>query len=435
MIGIRREDKNPWERRVPLTPEHVAVLARGQHLRVRVQTSPIRVFPDAAYEAAGAEIAPDLSGCRLVLGVKEIPVHLLTPGAAYLFFAHVVKGQAHNMPMLRRLMELGCTLVDYERITDDRGHRLIFFGLQAGHSGMIDTLWALGERLSRLEVPTPFASIRQALRYASLAEAQTDVAAAGERIAADGLPRTLAPLVVGFTGYGNTYRGAAEIFDLLPFEEIPPEDLHRLMKDATPRRDRVYKVVFREHHTVEPISDGAPFDLAGYMAHPEGYRGVFDRYLPHLSVLVNCVYWEPRYPRLVTRETLKRMFADPERARLRVIGDISCDIEGAVECTVRATNPGDPVFVYDPATGQAPQGLDGPGVVVLAVDNLPCELPADASEHFSEMLLPFVPALARCDWDAPLEDLALPHEILRALILHRGQLTPAYAYLESHLPR
>jgi saccharopine dehydrogenase (NAD+, L-lysine-forming) len=434
MIGILRESKNRWERRVPLTPDHVAVLTQGQHLRVLVEPSEIRAFSEKAYEEAGASVSSDLSPCRVVLGVKEIPLDRLEHGKAYAFFAHVAKGQKHNMPMLRRLMELGCSLVDYERIVDDRGRRLIFFGLQAGHSGMIDTLWALGRRLRHEGIrPNPFEEIRQALDYATLADAQTAVSAAGERILSEGLPEALTPFVCAFTGYGNTYRGAAEVFDLLPFREIAPTEVPLLAGAGSPDRHAVYKAVFHEEHTVEPASPWDRFDLQDYYAHPERYRPIFSKYLPHLSVLVNCVYWEPKYPRLVTLEALRELFGGQDPPRLKVIGDISCDIGGSVECTVRSTDSGDPLFVYDPLTGRDTLGIEGRGPVVLAVDNLPCELPVDASQHFGDMLLPFVPALARCPWDEPLERLPLPPEILRAVIVHRGKLAPFYVYLERHL--
>ncbi|MBZ5639944.1 MAG: hypothetical protein LAO51_14450 [Acidobacteriia bacterium] len=434
MIGIRRENKNRWERRVPLTPDHVAVLTQGQHLRVFVEPSEIRAFPEWAYEEAGASVTADLAPCRVILGVKEVPVERLEAAKVYAYFAHVAKGQSHNMPMLRRLMELGCTLVDYEKIADDRGRRLIFFGLQAGHSGMIDTLWALGRRLRHEGIrPNPFDDIHQALDYATLAEAQTAVSAAGERILSEGLPEVMTPFVCAFTGYGNTYRGAAEVFDLLPFRDIAPAEVPELAGNLPRDRHVVYKAVFHEEHTVEPASPWDRFDLQDYYAHPEKYRPTFAQFLPHVAVLVNCVYWEPKYPRLVTLQALRELFGAKEPPRLKIIGDISCDISGSVECTVRSTDSGDPVFVYDPVTGRDTLGIAGRGPVVLAVDNLPCELPVDASQHFGDMLLPFVPALARCPWDEPLEQLPLPPEILRAVIVHRGKLAPSYVYLERYL--
>jgi saccharopine dehydrogenase (NAD+, L-lysine-forming) len=145
-IGIRREDKNIWERRAPLNPDHVRKLV-AQGIEVLVQPSPIRTFPDQAYRQAGATISEDLSSCPMVFAIKEIPPHQFVAGHAYMYFAHVIKGQAHNMPMLQRLLDLRCTLIDYEKVTDEAGKRLIFFGRHAGLAGMIDSLWALGRRL------------------------------------------------------------------------------------------------------------------------------------------------------------------------------------------------------------------------------------------------------------------------------------------------
>jgi alpha-aminoadipic semialdehyde synthase len=155
------------------------------------------------------------------------------------------------------------------------------------------------------------------------------------------------------------------------------------------------------------------------------------RHLDHLTVLVNGVYWEPGHPRVVGLDDLQRLWSGGA-PRLRVIGDVSCDLNGSIEATVRLTTPGDPVYVYDVAAGRPVAGYDGRGPVILAVDNLPCELPVDASQHFGDALLRFVPPLARCDFSVPYDRLALPDELKRAVIVHRGALTPPYAYLEHH---
>src|SRR5882672_4175060 len=227
VIGIRREEKNPWERRAPLTPGHVAELARFG-LTVAIEPSPLRVFPDEAYRTAGGRITADLSSCSVVVGVKEIPIGQLLPGTAYLFFAHVTKGQPGNMAMLRRLMELRCSLVDYEKIVDDRGRRLVFFGRHAGFAGMLDTLSALGRRLLWEGIGSPFASLRPAHDYADLEEAHDELARVAASIRRDGVPDRLHPVAFGFTGSGNASKGAQEIFDHLPYEEILPEDLPSL---------------------------------------------------------------------------------------------------------------------------------------------------------------------------------------------------------------
>jgi alpha-aminoadipic semialdehyde synthase len=184
---------------------------------------------------------------------------------------------------------------------------------------------------------------------------------------------------------------------------------------------------------VEPVSPDDRFELQDYYQHPEKYRSRFSTYVPYLTVLVNGIYWESKYPRLVTKRYLRELFGGPTRPRLRVIGDISCDVEGAIECTVRCTEPGDPVYVYNPLTGETADGYAGEGVVVLAVDILPSQLPREASMDFSAVLKRFIPAIAQADYTVPFEELALPPEIKRAVIAYRGELTPDYRYLEQYL--
>jgi hypothetical protein len=337
------------------------------------------------------------------------------------------------MPMLKRMMELGCHLIDYEKVTDGRGRRLIFFGRHAGLAGMIGTLWALGRRLDWEGVSNPFSDLRQAYQYTDLAEAKAAVSAVGERIVREGLPEEITPLICGFAGYGNVFRGADEIIELLPVREINPQDVVAVSQSGDHARNALYKVVFKEEHTVEPVSPKDRFELQDYYDHPEKYRSVFYGYLPHLTLLVNCVYWEAKYPRLVTKADLRRLFGAAEPPRLRVIGDISCDTEGAIEGTVKSTDPSAPVFVYDPDEDRAIDGVAGQGPVIMAVDILPSELPRDASEYFSGVLMEYVPDMAQADYSVPFEELALPSEIKRAVIVYQGKLMPAYRYIEKYL--
>ena len=432
-IGIRREDKSVWERRVPIVPEHVRQLQEEHSIEVWVQPSDIRVFKDTDFAQAGARVKEDLSPCPVVFAVKEIPTDFLQAGHTYVFFSHVIKGQPYNMPMLKRLMELGCQLIDYEKVTDELGRRLIFFGRHAGLSGMIDTLWALGQRLDWEGIPNPFSELHQAHQYKSLSEAKVAVSALGERISREGLPEQITPFVCGFAGYGNVFHGANEIIELLPVQEIEPQEVTAVAQSTDYAKDVVYKVVFREEHMVDPISPDERFELQDYYDHPEKYRGVFSTYLPHLNLLVNCVYWEAKYPRLVTKADLKQLYGGKEPPRLRVIGDISCDIEGAIEGTVKSTEPGDPVFVYDPFKDRAMDGVQGRGPVIMAVDILPSELPRDASEYFSGVLMAYIPAIAQADYSVPFKELALPPEIKRAVIVYQGELTPEYRYLKQYL--
>ncbi len=433
IIGIRREDKNEWERRVPLIPADAAAIQRDRGLRFIVQPSPIRVYSDDEFRAAGIEVKEDLSEASLIFAIKEIPVRLLLPRKTYVYFSHVVKGQPYNMPMLGRLLELGCSLVDYEKIADDHNRRLIFFSRHAGYAGMIETLWCLGQRLRWRGLQTPFAELRHAFEYPSLDAAEAHLKEIGDRIARDGLPEGLRPLVIGLAGYGNVSQGAQEILNSLSMTEISPAELPAAASSAREDGPPLVKVVFKEQDMVRPTTPGRPFELQEYYQHPERYLGSFDRHLPYLDVLVNTIYWEERYPRLVTREWAQTHYLPGLRPRLQVIGDISCDIEGSIELTLKATKPGAPCYTYDPMEDDVRDGVEGHGPVVMAVDNLPCELPRESSQHFSATLRDMVPDLAGADWGADFARLGLPPHLMKAVIAHKGELTPPYGYLRHYV--
>jgi alpha-aminoadipic semialdehyde synthase len=432
-LGIRTEDKSQWERRVPLVPADAKAL-KVAGIDVAVQTSHHRAFSDEEFDHAGVAVQDDLSDCDIIIGIKEIPKAKLEAGKVYLFFPHVIKGQPANMPMLQRLMELNATLVDYERIVDEQNRRLIFFGRHAGLAGMINTLWSLGKRLEVEGSPSAFSRLKQARTYADLSGAKEDLERIAVRIAADGIPAAIHPLVVGFTGYGNVSQGAQEILDILPVVIVSPAELKRMAQNTACDPRRVYKVVFKEADLVEPIEAGSGFDLEDYYRRGAGaYRGVFDRYVNDLSVLVNCVYWDERYPRLLTLEQCRRLWGPGRSPKLKVIGDISCDVGGSIECTIKSTEPGDPVYVYEPSTGTVKDGFEGDGPVMMAVDILPSEIPRESSIDFSRVLKPLLPQLAAADLSKPFAELALPPELKRAVIVYRGELTPDYAYLNSSL--
>jgi alanine dehydrogenase len=433
IFGIRREDKNPWERRVPLIPSHIRELVKVHGLKFYIQPSEIRVFADDDFRLEGGKIQESLAPCSVILAVKEIPLDFLEPGKAYFLFSHTIKGQRHNMPMLRRMAGLGCTLVDYERIVDDRGRRMVFFGRQAGGAGMIDTLWALSIRLLAEGVPNPFSCLRQTYMYQSLVEAKEDMAEIGFQIRRHGLPAQLVPFACGFMGYGHVSQGAQEIFDLLPVEDIEPEEFAGFFRKKNFSPYRVYKTVFREEHLVRSREAGKAFNLEEYYRHPENYEPVFEPYLPYLTVLINGIYWSPKYPRFVTKKSIQKLFSGTKVPRLRIIGDISCDIGGAVECTLRATDPKDPVFVYDPENDAAIFGFEGRGPFIMAVDNLPAEIPLESSVFFSQALKPFMPAVGMADFSGPFEQCELPPPVKRAVILYRGEFTPAYEYMQEFL--
>ncbi len=431
-IGVRLENKSVWERRTPLVPQDILNL-RNQGIDVVVQASPNRAFADTEFQAAGIPVQADLDNCEVILGIKEIPWHEFRERKTYLFFAHVIKGQIHNMPMLRRLLALNTTLIDYEKITDEYNQRLIFFGRHAGLAGMLNSFWALGQRLLVEGIANPFDVLRQAREYANLTEALKDIDQVAARIQNQELPSALQPLVTAFVGYGNVSRGAQEVFDRLPHTEIQPQQLPGLMASPAPAQNGLYKVVFKEEDCFAAL-DGNPFELADYYRHgATRYQSVFEPYLPHLTMLIHCSYWDARYPRIMPLTSFQKLWTGSRSPRLRVIGDISCDVGGSIEGTRKATDPGTPAYVYDPEANCVSDGFSGRGPVIMAVEILPTEIPRESSESFSEVLSPYIPALARANYAAPLADLALPPEIKRAIITHQGQLTPDYLYLQEYL--
>ncbi len=427
-VGIRYEDKYELERRVPLVPEDIKKLT-GEGLRIQVQSSEKRIFGDSEYSRAGAEIVPDMKNADVIFGVKEVTIPSFEQNKTYVFFSHIIKGQSYNMPMLRSMIEKKVNLIDYEKVTDEKGRRLIFFGNYAGLAGMIDTIWALGLRLKYMGIDTPFIKLKQARMYNSLEEAKSDLRDISAEIAEKGLPEEICPLTVGFTGYGNVSKGAQEIFNILPFKEISPAELPGLNNSKTSNK-KLYKTVFKEEHLAER-KDGSQFILQDYYDHPELFSGTFEKYIPHLSVMMNCVFWTEKYPRLVTKKYLKANHTGS--SKLLAIGDVTCDVHGSVECTELGTPINDPIYVYDPVKGTHKMGYTGDGLLIMSVDILPSELPRESSEFFSRELYPFVKSIASCDFSAGYEDLSLPVEIKKALILHKGEFTPDYRYIQNFL--
>jgi alpha-aminoadipic semialdehyde synthase len=422
---IIRETKNDWERRAPLTPDHVRELVE-QGLDVGVVASPIRAFEDEAYSAAGATVERDTTSGHVVLGIKEPPVDTIGDGQVFMVFSHTIKGQAYNMPLLQRFLDRGATLIDYERIVDDQGRRLIAFGNYAGIAGAIDSVWALRGRLDALGIAHPLGDARMAHEYATTTRAYAAMREIDERIRSEGFDPSMGPVVFAIVGCGNVGRGAGEVLDHLGAVRVSAADLGDL--DPDPRV--LYRVDLLEHDLYERL-DGGPFELQEYYDHPERYRCVADALLDHVTLLINTAYWDVRYPRVVPRQSLRR-FAD-SRDRMLVIGDVSCDVGGSVEATVRCTDLDAPVFVYDPDSGAALSGVAGRGTVVLSVDHLPCELSEEASMFFGDILRRLLPGLAAADLDADLDAACLPPELLRAAITWRGALTPAYEYLQQYL--
>ncbi|KAL5207069.1 hypothetical protein ABZP36_031504 [Zizania latifolia] len=430
VVGILAETVNMWERRAPLTPSHCARLLLGGGKRrtgvnrIIVQPSTKRIHHDAQYEDAGCEISEDLSDCGLIIGIKQPKLEMILPDRAYGFFSHTHKAQKENMPLLDKILEERVSLFDYELIVGDDGKRLLAFGKFAGTAGLIDFLHGLGQRYLGLGYSTPFLSLGQSHMYPSLAAAKSAVIAIGEEIATFGLPSGICPIVFVFTGTGNVSQGAQEIFKLLPHTFIDAEKLPELSAvQSTKRVFQLYGCVVSSRDMVTPNDPNTRFNKADYYAHPEHYRPVFhERIAPYASVIVNCMYWERRFPRLLSIDQFQQLMKNG--CPLVGISDITCDIGGSIEFVNKSTSIESPFFRYDPSTNSCHDNMEGSGVICLAVDILPTEFSKEASQHFGDILSKFVASLASAKGL-----LELPLHLRKACIAHAGGLTSLYEYI------
>ena len=392
-IAVIREGKVPPDARVPLTPTQVASL-RASGIDIVVQPSPGRAFTDEEYTAAGVPLVEDISDRELLLGIKEVPIDQLIPGKQYCFFAHVAKEQPYNQPLMRALLEKSITHYDYEYLTDEKDKRLIAFGYWAGMVGAHNALWTYGERTGAFHLP----------RLNTL----RDYAAALEVYANLDLP----PLRVVLTGTGRVGKGAARVLEDMGLQKISPEDYLAGKGQSVFTQLRVRD--YARH------ADGGPVDRKHFYRHGEEYVSAFAPYAAGSDIFVNGIFWDGKAPAFFTREDMRR-----EDFAIRVIGDVTCDIAPAasVPSTLKASTIADPVFGYDPATGAEIAPYSAEGIDVMSIDNLPSELPRDASEAFGETFIEkILPEFAK-------EDSAV---LRRAMVTVDGELGPHFGYLEGY---
>ncbi|XP_057538815.1 alpha-aminoadipic semialdehyde synthase isoform X2 [Amaranthus tricolor] len=437
VIGILSETCNKWERRAPLTPAHCARLlhsgkGKPNVTRIIVQPSTKRIYHDALYEEVGCEVSDDLSECGLIVGVKQPKLENILPERAYAFFSHTHKAQKENMPLLDKILAERATLYDYELIVGDNGKRLLAFGNFAGRAGMVDFMHGLGQRYLSFGYSTPFLSLGSSYMYPSLASAKAAVISVGEEIATIGLPSGICPLVFVFTGNGNVSQGAQEIFKLLPHTFVDPSRLPELFETVgcQNRSSRVSKRIFKVYgcvvtskDMVEPKDSNRTFNKEDYYSHPEHYSPIFhERIAPFASVIVNCMYWEPRFPRLLTNQQLQDVIN--KRCPLIGIADITCDLGGSIEFVNQSTTIDSPFFRYDPLIDSYHYDMEGSGVICSAVDILPTEFAKEASQHFGNILYQFMGHLASTkDFEE------LPPHLKQACIVHQGAITSLYEYI------
>ena len=365
-IGIIREGKVPPDMRVALTPVQCrSLLDEYPNLELVVQPSPVRAYSDASYLSLGITMTEDLSDCDVIIGVKEVNVEDLIPNKKFMFFSHTLKKQPYNRERLQAILDKNIQLIDYEALKDDHGKRIIGFGRYAGIVGCYNGFRAYG--------------LKHNLYSLKAANKCTDRKEVEQELKKVKLPSNTKIIL---TGFGRVGHGAREILSELSLQEVTPNEF--ITKDFD-------SAVFT-HLDVDDYyarHDGSAFLKSDFYDAPEDFHCTFSRFLPHADMYIPSHYWSDKADYIITREDLKG-----ENVRLSVVADISCDIDCAVACTIRPSNIVDPIYGYDPIAEAEANFMKDGVIAVMAVDNLPCELPLDASEDFgSELIQEVIPSL------------------------------------------
>jgi alanine dehydrogenase len=395
-IGILRETKNPPDRRVPLTPTQCrALIEKYPGLEIRVQPSRNRCYSDQEYLQEGVPLQENLADCHVLMGVKEVETGTLLESKTYFFFSHTAKKQPYNRGLLKAVVKRGITLVDYEYLTRENRERVVAFGRWAGIVGAYNGLRAHGLREGNC-------LLKPATQCRDLQELHNEIGKADP-----GRSRILV------TGGGRVAGGAMEVLQSARIKEVAPE--HYL-------KEKFQKAVFTRldpwHYTKR--KGGAEFDFNHFVAHPESYENNLHAYALETDMLITCHFWDPRAPVMLTREEL----AD-ESIPISIIADISCDINGPIASTIRASSIAEPFYGYDPFTGSETEPFAAGSITVMAVDNLPGELPRDASSDFGNALINHViPELTRKQHTGMMQ---------RATIATDGRLTEEFNYLKDYM--
>lgn len=396
-IGLIREGKIPTDKRVPFTPlQAEEIQLRFPDLKMLCQASDIRCFNDDEYRAHGIEVKKDVSECDILMGIKEVPIDLLIEGKTYFFFSHTIKKQAYNRKLLQAVLKKKIRLIDYEVLTDRQGNRLVAFGRYAGIVGAYNGLWAYGKRFNLF-------TLRRAHECFDVNDLKLELRKV-----------KLPPVKIILTGAGRVGKGSMETLDSAGIRKVNPHDfLTRTFQEP------VYvQLSSADYHTHK---EGRIFNREEFHKHPDHYHSHFSDFTKVADILMAGAYWNPKAPVLFTREEM----LSPE-FRIQVIADITCDIDGSIPSTKHATTIADPLYDYDPSTDSVqPAFTNEKFVTVMAVDNLPCELPRSASEEFGQDLINKVlPVLTNIDHD----DI-----IKRATITEGGRLTSHYIYLSDYV--
>lgn len=395
-LGIIKERKSPPDTRVPLIPWQCAALVdEYRKLEIVVEEYPERSYKATEYQKKDLSIVDDLSDCDVILGIKEIPVENLLPGKTYFFFSHTIKKQTHNRKLLQAILQKNIRIIDYECLRYPDDGRILGFGRFAGIVGAYNGLMAFGKRYKLF-------NLKPAYQCFDLKELEYELTKV-----------KLGPEKVLVTGAGRVGQGVLEVMKLAKIVQVNSHDfINKNFKESV-----FAQVEFPEYNKSKT---GKPFDEKEFYSHPENFESDFHKFLPETDILIAGHFWSPTAPKFFTREDMLQ-----DSFNIKVIADISCDLDGPIPATIRSTKITDPFFGYDPVADKETAPFDKDSITVMAVDNLPCELPRDASEDFGNHLMKdIIPLLLNGDKE---------NILYNATIAENGKLTERYKYLQDYV--
>lgn len=394
-IGIIREGKTPPDKRVPFSPEQAATLLQKFNAEVLVQPSPIRSYSDQEYLDKGLTLSEDLSNADILFGVKEVKISDLIPNKTYLFFSHTIKEQPYNRDLIKAMIEKKITMVDYECLRDANRNRIIGFGYFAGLVGAYNTVRAYGLRTQKFEIKKAVDCFDKAEMIGELHR----------------IKHLLLDSKIILTGAGRVGIGAVEIMNEAGLKEVSEDDF----KISTNKG--VYCILNYDRFYFLP--GNSEFDREHFMSNSHLYQSRLGEFTQEANIFISCHYWDGKSAPLFTFEDIKK----PEW-NIDVIGDITCDINGSIPTTVRPSTIANPIYGINRNSGQEADSFANDSITIMAVDNLPTELPRDASAYFGEELLDKVVPLFIQDNEA--------QTLKKATILKDGVLTEEYSYLHNY---
>lgn len=396
-IGIIRETKEPEDNRVILVPKQLKMLQdEYKNVLFQVQASPSRAYSDDEYRDLGINVVDDISDSDILLGIKEVSLSSLIPDKHYFFFGHVAKMQEYNRPLLQRMMKMGITFSDHEYLVDDRGERVCAFGWWAGVVGVYNTLRAYGLKYKLFELAQP--------------DKQFTLETLIHRLKSLVLP----PIKIIVTGNGRVSHGAQFILDKVGIERLSIEDYLKSEQGKA-----CYCVADVEELVKKNGEVATSFDLEDFKLHGENYSSQFGRFCEVSDLLLSCHFWSPKQPVYLDENLLKS-----SSNTIKVVGDITCDIQGSIKSTLRASTHANPFYDYNPHTGKEEMAFSRKdNITVMAVDTLPNALARDTSEYFGDLFMEHVLI--------PLLKGENTKVVEQATILEKGKLTDRYSYLKD----